>query len=93
MIRHIDSPGGDKGATVCQASIRELGDIMKKYVALAFGLAFAVATFAMPGAAQAAAFGAPAAAQAVASDSTPSHDIATKKKSTKKKAKAAKPAR
>lgn len=65
---------------------------MKKYVALAFGLAFAVATFAIPGAAQAAVFGAPAAAQAVASDSTPSHDIAAKKKA-KKKTKAAKPAR
>jgi hypothetical protein len=65
---------------------------MKKYVALAFGFAFALATFAVPVAAQAAVFGAPAAAQAVAADSTPSHDIATKKKA-KKKAKAAKPAR
>lgn len=65
---------------------------MKKYVALAFGFAFALATFAVPATAQAAAFGAPAAAQAAAADSTPSHDIATKKKA-KKKTKAAKPAR
>jgi hypothetical protein len=63
---------------------------MKKYIALAFGLAFALATFAVPVTAQAAAFGAPAAAQAIASDSTPSHDIAAKKKAKKK---AAKPAR
>jgi hypothetical protein len=74
------------------ASIDQLGDTMKKYVSLAFGLAFAVATFAVPGAAQAAVYGAPAAAQAVASESMPSHDVATKKKA-KKKAKAAKPAR
>ena len=93
MILRIDSPGGDEGATVRLASIRELGDTMKKHIALAFGLALALATFAVPVTARAAAFGAPAAAQAVASDSSPTHDVATKKKSTKKKAKAAKPAR
>jgi len=74
------------------ASIDQLWDTKNKYVALAFGFAFALATFAVPGAASAASFGAPAAAQAVASDSTPSHDVATKKKA-KKKTKAAKPAR
>ncbi|MCZ8122283.1 MAG: hypothetical protein O9277_02545 [Magnetospirillum sp.] len=63
---------------------------MKKQIALAFGLAFALATFAVPATVQAAAFGAPGAAQAVAADSTPSHDIATKKKSKKK---ATRPAR
>ncbi|MCM0022057.1 MAG: hypothetical protein NBV67_18870 [Tagaea sp.] len=63
---------------------------MKKHIALAFGLAFALSAFVVPGTATAAAFGAPAAAQSVAADSTPSHDIATKKKAKKK---AAKPAR
>jgi outer membrane lipoprotein-sorting protein len=58
---------------------------MKKFAALAAGLMIAVA-LAVPYQAKAAAFGAPAAAKSVASDTSLTQDVATKKKSTKKSA-------